>query len=80
MRKGLLLYNPAAGRLSVKRFLRSIMRPLRLAPAAGELCGEETRRCRNNEDEWADQHRLTLKCQIEVEGSRDWTIERAFRH
>jgi diacylglycerol kinase (ATP) len=31
MRKGLLLYNPAAGRLPVKRFVRSIMRPLRLA-------------------------------------------------
>ncbi len=31
MRKGLLLYNPAAGRVPVKRFVRSIMRPLRLA-------------------------------------------------
>ncbi len=31
VRKGLLLYNPAAGRLPVKRFVRSIMRPLRLA-------------------------------------------------
>ena len=31
MRKGLLLYNPAAGRLSVRPFVRGILRPLRLA-------------------------------------------------
>ncbi len=31
MRKGLLLYNPAAGRLSVKRFVRGILRPLHAA-------------------------------------------------
>jgi YegS/Rv2252/BmrU family lipid kinase len=31
MRKGLLLYNPAAGRFSVRPFVRGILRPLRLA-------------------------------------------------
>ncbi len=31
MRKGLLLYNPAAGRLPVKRFVPTAMRPLRVA-------------------------------------------------
>jgi len=31
MRKGLLLYNPAAGRIPVRPFVRGIIRPLRLA-------------------------------------------------
>jgi diacylglycerol kinase (ATP) len=31
MRKGLLLYNPAAGRIPVRPFVRGILRPLRLA-------------------------------------------------
>ena len=31
MRKGLLLYNPAAGRIPVRPFIRGILRPLRLA-------------------------------------------------
>ena len=31
MRKGLLLYNPAAGRISVRPFVRGILRPLHSA-------------------------------------------------
>ena len=31
MRKGLLLYNPAAGRMPVRPFVRGILRPLRAA-------------------------------------------------
>jgi diacylglycerol kinase (ATP) len=31
MRKGLLLYNPAAGRYPVNRFVRGIIRPLKAA-------------------------------------------------
>lgn len=37
MRKGLLLYNPAAGRYSVKRFVRGIINPLKAAGWSMEI-------------------------------------------
>ena len=37
MRKGLLLYNPAAGRYSVRRFVRGIIHPLKAAGWSMEI-------------------------------------------
>src|SRR5258708_35762483 len=37
MRKGLLLYNPAAGRVPVRPFVRGIIRPLKEAGWQGEV-------------------------------------------